>query len=75
MVWAAYSPRLLLQLALRPANIWRLDFPGEGPKKKRAITAYSSQFEPCPPWTSPVLAADFASAFSFETEYFFETAQ
>lgn len=71
-VWANYRPLLLLRPALHAHRVHRFDFSGYGALKRHALAAYSSQFEPVPPWTRPVLSAEFAESFDGEQEFFFE---
>lgn len=72
LVWAAYSPRLLARILARPGKVSHSRHPGLGPVKTRALAAYRSQFLPSPPWPNPVQPADFANAFSPESEFFIE---
>lgn len=72
LVWTAYSPRLLARLLLAPVRVLRSRHPGLSPVKSRALAAYRSQFLATPPWPDPVQPADFANAFSPETEFFIE---
>ncbi len=70
LVWARYSPRLLVRAALNRPR--RLTYPGLGRAKAHALEAHASQFVATPPWTSPVQPDDFANAFSTEEEFFLE---
>lgn len=73
LVWARYSPRLLLRVALdRPL---RLAYPGLGRAKAHALEAHASQFAATPPWTTPVQPDDFANAFSTDEEFFLENSR
>ncbi len=72
LVWAVYSPRHLLRIALASPAPRRLRFPGLGPAKQHALAAHESQFLPSPPWPDAVQPRDFANAFSTEEEYFIE---
>ena len=71
-VWSAWNPLLLVRPLFRARRIHRFEFPGYGPHKQHALSAYASQLLPSPPWNDAVLSADFVRAFSRETELFFE---
>lgn len=73
LVWAFWSPVLLLRAARLSHHVHHVDFPGHGPLKTHALDAYASQFRPVPPWPRPVMPEDFPRAFSRETEYFLES--
>jgi LmbE family N-acetylglucosaminyl deacetylase len=70
-VWSLWSARLLLP-TLGRARIYRFDFPEYAPKKIHALDAYVSQFEPTPPWDTPVLPDDFFQVFAGSREFFWE---
>jgi LmbE family N-acetylglucosaminyl deacetylase len=72
LVWTAYSPRLLGRLLIAQGRVFCSRHDDLGPVKSRALSAYRSQFLPSPPWPEPVQPADFANAFSPETEFFIE---
>ncbi len=71
-VWASYRPLLLVKPAFCSPRIYRFDFKGYGPRKRHALNAYASQFQPTPPWKEPVMSADFLHSFEWEEEFFFE---
>jgi LmbE family N-acetylglucosaminyl deacetylase len=71
-VWSFWSPALLLRVLAHAGRVHRFDFPGYGPLKLHALSAYASQFRPTPPWPRPVLPENFSRAFSREREFFFE---
>lgn len=73
-VWATYRPTLLLQTLLTPLRVYHFSFFGYGAQKDHALSSYASQFKPVPPWTEPVLPADFAASFKREEEFYFEHA-
>jgi N-acetylglucosamine malate deacetylase 1 len=71
-VWANYRPLHLIMPALFSSRIYRFKFKGYGPHKRHALNAYASQFQPTPPWSRPVMPADFTRCFEREEEFFFE---
>jgi LmbE family N-acetylglucosaminyl deacetylase len=72
-VWCWWNPRLLLRALGRIRRVSRYRFYGYGFLKAAALAEYGSQIRATPPWTSPLLSADFVAAFSVEEEFFFET--
>ena len=72
-IWARWNPRLLFGPLWRSRRVWRVDLCGYESLKRKALAAYASQFAPVPPWTEPVLSAEFMSFFSSGVELFFET--
>jgi LmbE family N-acetylglucosaminyl deacetylase len=70
-VWAWRDPRRLWRPAWRSRQVWRCEFPARLEAKLRAIRAHRSQVAAVPPWTEPVLGADFVSCFSRPVEFFF----
>ncbi len=71
-IWAWWSPRLLWRKILRGQRVWRCEFHGYEFLKAQAIAAHRSQIEASPPWTRPVLAAEFYRQFLAPEEFFFE---
>ena len=71
-VWAWWSPLRLLRPLLFARRVWRVDHSGYETAKAAAVAAYASQTQPTPPWTEPVLSAEFVAAFTPAIEYFFE---
>jgi len=70
LVWAAYSPRLLLRVLFLAGQVHRFNFPAKGDSKTKALACYRSQFQPTPPWDKAVVPPQFANAFSPEEEFF-----
>lgn len=71
-VWANYRPLHLIMPAFFSSRVYRFKFKGYGPHKRHALNAYASQFQPTPPWSRPVMPADFTRCFEREEEFFFE---
>ena len=70
-VWAWRDPRRLWRPAWGSRHVGRCEFPDLLAAKLRAIRAHRSQVEAVPPWTEPVLGADFVSCFATPVEFFF----
>jgi LmbE family N-acetylglucosaminyl deacetylase len=71
-VWSWWNPRLLLRSFGALGRVTRFRFAGYEFLKQAALARYTSQIEPIPPWTEPVLPPDFVGAFGAAEEFFFE---
>jgi len=72
LVWSWWNPLRLLRPWLTARHVWRFRFPGYEGIKSAALKCYSSQFEPTPPWSEPVLDRDFARMFKRPCEFYLE---
>ncbi|HKB92071.1 MAG TPA: PIG-L family deacetylase [Opitutaceae bacterium] len=72
IVWAWWSPKLLLKILLNGEKVLRLSYPGQAGLKYAALKQYRSQVDPTVPWTSPVLSSDFVSFFVGGEEFYFD---
>lgn len=71
-VWSWWNPLLLLAPLFRVRRVLRCRFRGYAFLKTSALSAYRSQTEPSPPWTSAILSPAFVALFSSDEEFFFE---
>ena len=71
-VWSWWNPALLIRPCFSARRVVRFDFKGYGFLKQDALACYRSQFEPTPPWKTPLISADFTALFSMPEEYYFE---
>ncbi len=70
LVWAAWSPRLLIRIACGRGPVRLHHVAGGAADKGRAAGAYRSQTESVAPWTRPVLPEDFVAALARDDEFF-----
>ncbi|MFA6286225.1 MAG: PIG-L family deacetylase [Opitutaceae bacterium] len=71
-VWSWWNPALLVRPGFSARRVVRFDFKGYGFLKRDALAAYRSQFEPTPPWKTPLLSPDFTALFAKPEEFYFE---
>jgi len=71
-VWSWWDSRRLAGPALACRRVWRADVHGHRALKQRALEAHASQVKPVPPWTDPVLGAEFVSFFLSGEEFFLQ---
>jgi LmbE family N-acetylglucosaminyl deacetylase len=71
-IWSLWAPLGLVGPLVASRRVWRTSYRGYASLKDRALTAYRTQVEPVPPWTEPVLPADFIACFRSGEEFFFE---
>jgi LmbE family N-acetylglucosaminyl deacetylase len=74
-IWSLWNPRALFRPLLSSRRVWRVRFRGYEHLKRRALEAYTSQFEPTPPWTEPALSHKFLLSFATDEEFFFEAGR
>jgi len=71
-IWSLWAPLTLARPILSSRRVWRVDFSGYERLKDRALACYRTQMEPVPPWSRPVLSAEFVSFFRSGEEFFLE---
>ncbi len=71
-IWSLWAPQRLARPLFTSYKIWRSDFFGYEHLKQQALSHYSSQMAPTPPWGQPVLSPEFVSCFLYPEEFFFE---
>ena len=71
-VWSWWNPLRLFRPWLTARRVWRFRFRGYESIKISALAAHRSQFESTPPWTKPVMSAEFVRLFQRPCEFYFE---
>jgi LmbE family N-acetylglucosaminyl deacetylase len=72
-IWSLWAPQRLIGPVFASRRVWRAKFAGYEHVKDRALSVYSSQIEPTPPWTEPVISPEFISFFRSNEEFFLES--